>query len=61
MKVKAALYVILGALVGVVAGWTGLDILIDLMVRRRKKWTTGYLPQQSPSWNISPSRSSPTC
>jgi len=37
MKVKAALYVILGALVGVVAGWTGLDILIDLMVRRRKK------------------------
>jgi hypothetical protein len=37
MKVKAALYVVLGALVGVVAGMTGLDILVDLMVRRRKK------------------------
>jgi hypothetical protein len=37
MKVKAALYVILGALVGVVAGLTGFDILVDVMVRRRKK------------------------
>jgi hypothetical protein len=37
MKVKAALYVIVGALVGVVAGLTGLDILVDVMVRRRKK------------------------
>jgi hypothetical protein len=37
MKVKAALYLILAALVGAVAGLTGFDILVDLMVRRRKK------------------------
>ena len=37
VKSKRAVYMLLGALVGVVAGLTGLDLLVDAVVRRRKR------------------------
>jgi hypothetical protein len=37
VKVKGTIYLVLAALVGALAGLTGLDLLVDAVVRWRKR------------------------